>query len=561
MTTASSALQAHEATVLVAGAGPAGLACAAELAHHGVDCLVVEPREVVSNLRPRAKTTSVRTMEHFRRWGIADTLRQAAPIPLSWSDQVLFCTSLSGREITSFPGAFNLTTTRDDRFAESSQAIPQPVVEAVLREHLGRCPGVTLELGSEVVGLDEREDRVVVTVQTRQGTTRRISVRYVVGCDGLNSAVRREIGASLVGRSDPRPNFNVVFNAPQLRTHLPPAVQYWVVGAATPGLIGRLDLDGTWWAIFPGVEASYGENNVGGLIANLVGRPVDHEVAAVDPWTARMLIADRFQTGRVFLVGEAAHLNPPWGGHGYNTSVGDAVNVGWKIAAVVQGWGGQDLLASYEPERRPVVARTVALAEANMGALVGDLDLDAETIQRAKRTEFYSLGAVLGYSYGGSPVVQGGVSTDDRSDVSEYVARASPGARLPHRWLADGRSLYDILGRGLTLVGSLASHDADVRRLVARVQEIGIPLSLLDVPDGHPWGDDLLLVRPDQHIAWVGRRLADLDFDLVLGCRPRGRGRRPGDKHPEQSVSPHRATNSRSGPTEESFSIGGDTGG
>ena len=127
---------------------------------------------------------------------------------------------------------------------------------------------------------------------------------------------------------------------------------------------------------------------------------------ASDPWLARMLVADRFAAGRVFLVGESAHVNPPWGGHGFNTSVGDAVNVAWKIAAVEHGWAAAALLASYEPERRRVIEQTVASAAANMRSLAHDLPPDAQAIQRAKRSEFHSLGLVLGYSYAGSPVIQ-----------------------------------------------------------------------------------------------------------------------------------------------------------
>ena len=215
-----------------------------------------------------------------------------------------------------------------------------------------------------------------------------------------------QIGARYVGYSDPRPNFNVVFRAPALDTHLGPAVQYWVLDAPAPGLIGRLDQAGTWWAILPGVEPDYGTAHAADLITGLVGSPVEHQVLASDPWLARMLVADRFADRRVFLVGESAHVNPPWGGHGFNTSVGDAVNVAWKIAAVEHGWAPPALLASYEPERRRVVEHTVASAAANMQNLAHDLPPDAQAIQRAKRSEFHSLGLVLGYSYAGSPVIQ-----------------------------------------------------------------------------------------------------------------------------------------------------------
>ena len=146
--------------VLIAGGGPAGLAAAAELAHQGVDCVVIEPRTQVSHRRPRAKTTSVRTMEHLRRWGLADELRAAAPLPVAWSQRVMFCQSLSGKCVTTFDGAFGLTTERDDRFAEAGQQVPQPVVEEVLRAHADRSPRVDLRLGQTVTGLAQGDDGV-----------------------------------------------------------------------------------------------------------------------------------------------------------------------------------------------------------------------------------------------------------------------------------------------------------------------------------------------------------------------------------------------------------------
>ena len=195
----------------------------------------------------------------------------------------------------------------------------------------------------------------------------------MVGCDGYAGVTRDCLGAAYVGTADPRPNYNVVFRAPELDTPLGPAVQYWTVAAATPGLIGRLDLDGTWWAIMPGVPADHGAAHAASLITGLVGAPVAHELLASDPWTARVLVADRFCSRRVFLAGESAHVNPPYGGHGYNTSIGDAVNIAWKLAFVLRGWAGPRLLESYEPERRGVVEETVASAAANMRTLPADL--------------------------------------------------------------------------------------------------------------------------------------------------------------------------------------------
>jgi 2-polyprenyl-6-methoxyphenol hydroxylase-like FAD-dependent oxidoreductase len=513
---------APDTPVLVAGGGPAGLAAAAELARHGVACMIIEPRPVVSHRRPRAKTTSVRTMEHLRRWGVAGQLRAAAPLPVAWSQRVTFCESLSGARITDFEGAFGLTTERDERFAEAGQQVPQPVVEEVLRTHISGRPGVDLRLGHTVTGLEQHGDLVTVTVQDRAGVAYRVRARYVLGCDGAAGVVRDQIGARYQGRSDPRPNFNLVFHAPGLDTHLGPAVQYWVLGAPAPGLVGRLDQAGTWWAILPGVDPDYGTAHAADLITGLAGGPVEHQVLATDPWLARMLIADRFADRRVFLVGESAHVNPPWGGHGFNTSVGDAVNVAWKIAAVEHGWARPALLASYEPERRGVIEQTVASAAANMQNLAHDLPPDAPAIQRAKRSEFHSLGLVLGYSYAGSPVIQPAARPPDRhladGDVSRYTPDATPGARLPHHWLPDGASLYDRLGPGFTLLGPGSDAAPGAAALVSRARQRGIPLTVVQAPPSYRWGQEYLLVRPDQHIAWRAADAAEIDLDLVTGA-------------------------------------------
>jgi 2-polyprenyl-6-methoxyphenol hydroxylase-like FAD-dependent oxidoreductase len=535
--------------VLIAGGGPVGLATAVELAHHGVSCVVIERRDEVSWLRPRAKTTSARTMEHFRRWGLADTLRARAPLPVAWSDEAVFCTTLLGREVTRFDRCFGLDLQGAELVSECGQQVPQPVVEQVLRDAVAQLSGVQLFTGMQVTGVREEADRVWVDVDDREGEHHRIEAEYVVGCEGARSVVRDAMGARYEGTDHPRPNFNVVFRAPTLEGLVPhgPAVHYWVLNPERPGLVGRLDLEDTWWCIAPGVDAETGATDPERLVHGLVGAEVPVTVLATDAWQARMLLVDWYASARMFLAGDAAHQNPPWGGHGFNTGVGDGVNIGWKLAAVMNGWAPASLLASYEPERRPVAVRTIDEATRNMATLAPELadarlvgsDADFEAarpgvaaaIHETKDREFHSLGLTLGYDYRASPIV----NTEPEPPATAgqtggYQPTAAPGHRLPHRWLAPGDSLYDHLGPGFTLVGDLSTPIADRLMNAARAQRV--PVAVVDLR-GDTWRDHLgaavALVRPDQHVAWRGD---DIDEPVGVVRRAVGYPRSEGEGGP-----------------------------
>lgn len=516
--------------MLVVGGGPVGLATAMELAHQGVDCVVIEPRTEVSATRPRAKTTSARTMELFRRWSFAEEIRKRAPIPVAWSSDIVFCTTATGSELVRFTGVLGLDLAHSAVVAEPGQQVGQPVVEQALRDALATSQHVRLLFGWRVVSVEQRADEVSGTIENDAGAVIRFRADYLVGADGARSVVRSAMGARYEGGNAGRPNLSVVFRSPGLGKELSGgrALHYWALNPAAPGVIGPLDLDGTWWAIATGRPDDDHDADPVAIVRGIVGCTVSVEVLGTDPWQARALLVNRYRFGRLFLVGDAAHQNPPWGGHGFNTGVGDAVNLGWKLAAVVHGWAPPSLLDSYESERRPVAQETIAVAAANTAMLPTDLAAAAaaddaaassalaDRIRTSKRLEFYCLGLVLGYGYGPGA----GSQTTDGIDFRPV---ALPGNRLPHRWIRSGLSVYDLLGLGFTLIG----EPARARPLLELAACRGVPMPSLEdvgVSAAHAFGAELVLVRPDQHIAWMGNELTEETAATVLDAALAGFG-------------------------------------
>jgi hypothetical protein len=383
-----------------------------------------------------------------------------------------------------------------------------------------------------------------------------VSAEYLIGADGPKSIVRERIGSGYLGEHALRPNFGMVFRATGLWPHVAhgPAVHYWVVNPAAPALLGPLDTDGTWWIIAFGVDRETGEREARRLIDDAAGVPVEAAVLSTDPWTARMQLVDRMRAGRVFLAGDAAHLNPPFGGHGLNTGLGDAVDLGWKLAAVLQGWGGPRLLDSYQSERRPVQEQVLREATANMAVTSTELLADnlgdddaggqrarqaaSERIQQTKRQEFHALDLVLGITITDSPVIvrpqapagpggsgpggsgpggsgaggsgaggsgdggSGDGGSGDGGLGDSGAGRFRAGTLLPHAWLRPGRSLYDELGDGFTLLRRRGAGAGGEIEQAARIRSVR--LKIVDEPDGG--GPALALVRPDRYLAWAGDR-------------------------------------------------------
>ncbi len=523
--------------VLIVGAGPVGLSLAIELGMRGVTCLVIEKNDRVG-YNPRAKTTNVRSREHLRRWGIADKLRAASPIPRDYPSNIVFATRLNGPLLARFENAFSCLPERNNLYSEEAQWVPQYVVEDVLRQHASSLPGVTIRFGNEFLGCEQSDGGVVSSARdVASGASYRVHSSYLVGADGARSVVREQIGARMCGEGGSMRNLNIVVRLPgidKMHKH-GPAVHYWLINEDVPSLMGPMDKDDLWYFIATKIDPELDPKKIDyiDLISRATGLDIDMEIIGVDPWVARSLVADFYRKDRVFLAGDACHLHPPFGGFGMNMGIGDAVDLGWKMAATLQGWGGIGLLASYQAERRPVHERTIAEALMNYGSVSNQLVQpgledpgplgDAtrrevgETILATKVREFKTLGVILGYRYDGSPIIVPDGTTAPEQSPGLYIPSACPGSLAPHLWLADGSSLYDHFGTGYTLLvtnGDVSASSA----LVQAAERKKIPLKVIRPADDRlawRYQAPFALIRPDQHVAWRGD-LAGADADSIL---------------------------------------------
>ncbi|WP_206244030.1 FAD-dependent monooxygenase [Novosphingobium terrae] len=519
--------------VAIVGAGPAGLAAAIELGSRGIACVLLERTER-GGYAPRAKTTHTRAREHMRRWGIAGRLADEAPFGVDYPSNVSFVTRLGGKMIKQFPDALQCSPQRDERWSEHSQWIPQYKVEKVMREHVATLPDVDLRFGSDYLDFTQDEDAVTLRYRTvADGSEHTLRAAFLIGADGARSRVRENIGAKMIGTYGLSRNYNIIFRAPGLaEAHQNgPAVMYWQVNPEAPSLIGPMDRDDLWFFMPSdiGPDVTYSDEEAVAAIKASTGIDIPLEVLSSDEWVASRLLADRYRQGRVFLSGDACHLHPPFGGFGMNMGISDSVDLGWKIAAILQGWGGPGLLDSYEAERRPAHEHVLEEASSNHAVLPNlllrpHLEEDspegeaeraevAGIVAKAKHKEFFSPGVVLGFCYQTSPVIVDDGTSAQWQRSNEYTPMAIPGCLAPHRWLDETTSLYDRFGAGMTLLVLAPDRYDDIAAARDEAQESGTPLTIVALPREDlraAYDEPLALIRPDQHVAWRGK------------CWPRG---------------------------------------
>jgi 2-polyprenyl-6-methoxyphenol hydroxylase-like FAD-dependent oxidoreductase len=540
---------AKDYQVLIIGGGPIGLALAADLGRRGVTALLVEKNE---NKLGSAKMleVSVRTMEFCRQLGIADRIRKWG-FPFDWPLDSAFVTSLTGYEIGRLRTPALGMQTGSEYSAERSLPCPQTWFDPILQDCARAFPKITLRHRVKLERFLQDSDGVTATLSDLStGSFETVRANYLVGCDGFASTVRGLLGIAIRGDPCLDRSMTIYLRIPDLFAFhdKEKAFRYVFVGPeGTWSILTTVDGRGLWRLQLVDIDESrFHRVDIPALVQRCVGRDVPYEIEDVALWVRKCTVADRFMDGRVFLAGDSAHAHPPNGGLGMNTGIQDAFDLGWKLAAVLQGWGGPVLLDSYDYERRPASARAAEVSLQNYRRLTsapqrseiysptpaGDAarrTIGARLVEENEKS-WHPMGVHLGYVYHPSPIVVPDGTLVPSDDTVGYEPTAFPGARAPHVWLGPGKSILDLFGEGFVL---LKFDDVASERLEDAAADRGVPLTAHRVTSPNAaklYASKLTLVRPDGHVAWRGHsqpRLPLALFDTVRGAGQRVAAMRP----------------------------------
>jgi 2-polyprenyl-6-methoxyphenol hydroxylase-like FAD-dependent oxidoreductase len=524
-----------DANVLIVGAGPVGLTLAIDLAWRGIDVTVFERRAAAQPPEPKCNHVAARTMEIFRRLGLSEKVRNAG-LPADYPHDISYRTAFTGQELTRIP-----IPCRRDRFtrkdgpdcnwptAEPPHRINQIFLEPILFEHAAAQRRIRIVNRTAVEDVRVEDTFASVTLRDLEsGSAKSLQCRYLIGCDGARSVVRKAIGAEFVGDAIVQRVQSTYIRAPDLisrQLHAPA----WGTGAINPrrsGMVYAIDGRERWLVhnyMRPG-EDDFDLVDRDACIRTILGVDAnfDYEIISKEDWYGRRLIASKFRDRCAFVAGDAAHIWVPYAGYGMNAGIADAMNLSWMLAAHLNGWAPASILDAYEAERWPITSQVSRFAmshaetEMRRRGTIPDTIEDASAEGEQARREIGRLtheinvqqyacaGLNFGTYYDRSPIIAYDGTKPPAYTMSSYTPSTVPGCRTQHLWCADGASLYDAMGPEFTLLRF--DPATDVAPLVAAAGERKVPLRVLEVvaPVEVAQAGALVLSRPDQHVAWRG---------------------------------------------------------
>lgn len=536
-----------EVPVLIVGGGPIGLAMSIDLARRGVHSVLLEQGDGTIE-HPRTGLVAIRTMEAFRMWGISQQVR-ACGFPEDYNLSMVFCTSLNGLLLDREPYPSMRDSPTPAETPEKKQRCPQLWLQPILTEAALASPRADILFEHRFLQLEQDGESVhAEALDLRTGHTRRFRAQYLLGCDGASSQVREQAGIAMQGRLLSY-SINILIKSVGLAdTHpMGQAERYMFVGPE--GMWGNLTVvDGAdiWRLTVLGSDEKMDLSSfdAAAWVRRALGGPngtgAEFEILSVTPWRRSEMLADRYDNGRVLLVGDSAHTMSPTGGMGMNTGIQEVLDLGWKLQGLLEGWGGPALLRSYDIERRPIAQRNTRFSTQNFKAWQDTPDPRAvcdetpegertraalgKRLRDSTRVEWESMGLQIGHRYDESPICIPDGTAPVPDDFRVYVPNARPGARAPHVWLKDGRSILDLFGRSFVLLNFAQDNADDVRAMLSAAAALRVPFEVAALSDefdaARIYAAKLVLVRPDGHVAWRGDRPGDARhiFNVVRGA-------------------------------------------
>jgi 2-polyprenyl-6-methoxyphenol hydroxylase-like FAD-dependent oxidoreductase len=528
-----------------------------DLAWRGIEVIVAELRHRNEPPSVKCNHVSARTMEVFRRLGIAQKVRNAG-LPHDHANDVAFRTTTTGIEFARIP-----IPCRRDRYTvkdgpdgwwptpEPPHRINQIYLEPVLVECAASMPRLRYLNGVKVSGFEQTSDAVTATAQDLDsGETLLIQADYLIGCDGPASEIRRQIGARFGGDAVVGRTQSSYIRAPSLG-RLMQAEPAWSTQSLNPRRSANMfAVDGReTWLIHNYLRsdetdfAAVDRDHCIRLILG-VGPEFDYEILAQEDWFGRRMLADKFRDGRVFICGDAAHIWVPFAGYGMNAGIADAMNLSWMLAGVLHGWAAPSILDAYEAERWPITeqvshyamntALSLARARSEVPAEIEAPGPEGDAVRARFGRMVYDLnvpqyccgGLNFGYFYQRSPIIVYDGEAAPPYSMYDFTPSTVPGCRVPHVWLGDGRSLYDAMGLDFTLLRF--DRSVTVGPLIEAAVKRGVPLCVLDVDETPPYRHKLVLSRPDQHVAWRGDQVPGDPLSVIDVIRGVPNRARPG---------------------------------
>lgn len=542
--------------VLIVGAGPVGLTLAMDLAIRGVQVLIAETRSAGEAPSVKCNHVSARTMEIFRRLGVAPDVRNAG-LPEEYPNDVSYRTTFVGQELSRIPipaRKFRYTSTSGpDTWwptPEPPHRINQIFLEPILFAHAAAMSNITILNRVRIDDFSQDETCIRASgTSLEDGRTLEFDASYLVGCDGGKSIIRKKIGAKLSGTDIVGRVQSTYFRAPDL-INLQKHDPAWATFSLNPrrsGNVYAIDGKETWLlhnylkpseTDFEAIDRDWAIREILGVDSSF-----QYEILSKEDWFARRLVADKFRDRRAFICGDASHLWVPMAGYGMNAGIADAMNLSWQLAAVLNGWGHSGILRGYETERLPITEQVSFFAmnhayalQAKRESVPGDLESDTQEGQAAREKagrELYELnvqqyccaGLNFGYYYDKSPLISYDGEGNPAYTMNQFISSTVPGCRTPHFWLPrnDGReSIYDVCGHDFALLRFDPS--INVQPITEAAKTRSVPLKVIDVPPGvagPEYNQKLVLSRPDQHVAWRGNAApsdSSALIDLVRGA-------------------------------------------